>query len=75
MYLSNDGKEFEKISTLTSEEIVNTKGDPIKDISITFKDAEAKYIRIYAKNIAKCPEGDPGSGGKAWIFTDEVIIE
>ena len=34
-----------------------------------------KYIRIRAKNRKVCPEGHPGSGGKAWIFSDEIIIE
>jgi hypothetical protein len=34
----------------------------------------ARYIRIKAKNIGTCPEGHPGAGGKAWLFTDEIII-
>ncbi|MCX6230559.1 MAG: glycosyl hydrolase [Bacteroidetes bacterium] len=75
VYISNDGKDFTKIKTINKEEIYKIAGDPLKDISIQLNDVEAKYIRIFAKNIEKCPEGDPGSGGKAWIFTDEVIIE
>ena len=46
-----------------------------KNISIPFDNVEAKYVRIFAKSINTCPETDPGAGGKAWIFCDEVIIE
>ncbi|MDT8393298.1 MAG: chitobiase/beta-hexosaminidase C-terminal domain-containing protein [Bacteroidales bacterium] len=35
----------------------------------------ARYIRIYAKNTGTCPEGHPGAGEKAWLFTDEIIIK
>lgn len=36
--------------------------------------AGARYIRIVARNIGSCPEGHPGAGSKAWLFTDEIII-
>ena len=75
IYTSIDGKDFKKISSLTKEIIADSKGDPIKDLTILLNQHEAKFIRIFAKNIEKCPEGDPGSGGKAWIFCDEVMIE
>jgi len=39
------------------------------------KNTDAKYIRIFAKNIERCPEEDSGSGSKAWIFKDEVIFK
>jgi hexosaminidase len=35
---------------------------------------EARYFRIIARNIDVCPEGHQGAGGKAWLFTDEIII-
>jgi hexosaminidase len=33
-----------------------------------------RYIRIFAKNIGRCPKGHPGAGDKAWLFVDEVVI-
>ncbi|MDP2173346.1 MAG: glycoside hydrolase family 31 protein [Candidatus Cloacimonadaceae bacterium] len=33
-----------------------------------------RYLRISAKNIGLCPEWHSGSGGKAWIFMDEILI-
>jgi hexosaminidase len=34
----------------------------------------AKYVKVYAKNIEKCPQWHLGAGGKAWIFIDEITI-
>ena len=34
-----------------------------------------RYIRIQAQNRKVCPDWHPGSGGRAWIFSDEIIIE
>ena len=75
MYVSSDGKDFKKIITLTKEEIKEFPEDEIKNISISFNNAEAKYVRIFAKNSSSSPETDPGGGIKAWILCDEVIIE
>ena len=35
----------------------------------------ARYIRVRAVNRQQCPEWHPGSGGKTWVFSDEIIIE
>ena len=35
----------------------------------------ARYILITAYNRKKCPPWHAGSGGDAWIFSDEVVIE
>ena len=36
---------------------------------------KARYIRLEARNIGVCPDWHPGKGGKAWIFSDEIIVE
>jgi hypothetical protein len=33
-----------------------------------------RYVRVYAKNMAVCPDWHNGAGGKAWLFVDEIII-
>ena len=35
----------------------------------------ARYVRVKAINRKKCPEWHPGSGGKTWVFSDEIIVE
>jgi hypothetical protein len=36
-------------------------------------DDSFRYLRIHAANIGSCPSWHPGAGGKAWIFTDEIV--
>ena len=38
------------------------------------KDISARYIKIVGENIGVCPDWHEGAGGKAWLFTDEVIV-
>ena len=42
--------------------------------SIRPLNVESRFIRLRANNINKCPEYHPGSGGKSWLFTDEIVI-
>ena len=35
----------------------------------------ARYVRVKAVNRKECPEWHPGSGGKTWVFSDEIIVE
>jgi hypothetical protein len=34
----------------------------------------ARYVRIRAETIARCPAGHPRAGSPAWIFVDEIIV-
>ena len=35
----------------------------------------ARYVLIKAINREVCPNWHAGSGGKAWVFSDEIVIE
>ena len=35
---------------------------------------QIQYIKTKVKNVSVCPEWHPGSGGKAWVFADEVVV-
>ena len=35
----------------------------------------ARYVRVTARNIGVCPPWHKGSGGKAWLFVDEIDVE
>ena len=55
---------------------------PEKDYSVIIKDfvgslagVEARYVRIRARTYGKLPSWHAGSGGDAWIFVDEIIVE
>ena len=35
----------------------------------------ARYIKVVARNAGICPSWHAGSGDKAWLFVDEIIVE
>ncbi|MHC4939086.1 MAG: GH92 family glycosyl hydrolase [Planctomycetota bacterium] len=37
--------------------------------------AQARYVRLTAKSVGRCPDWHPGAGSKAWIFIDEIEVE
>ncbi len=37
--------------------------------------SRARFVRISARNIGSCPAWHPGAGGKAWIFSDEIVVQ
>lgn len=47
----------------------------IKDFTMNFSGQQARYVRVWAKSIIKCPEWHPGAGGPAWLFIDEIVVE
>lgn len=40
-----------------------------------FPPLRARYVRLTARGIGVCPPGHTGAGGKAWLFTDEIVVE
>ncbi|HPG33949.1 MAG TPA: hypothetical protein PLM34_08850, partial [Lentimicrobium sp.] len=52
-----------------------TMREPITvDYTMVQINSTARYIKITAKNRGICPDDQPGSGNKAWLFMDEVMI-
>ena len=49
-------------------------GSFIKDVTAETSGTKARYIKVIAKNYGKCPTWHLGSGGQAWIFSDEITI-
>jgi len=72
-YLSNSGKNFKK-SEEVNNPITKTTKDGITDFTAELNQ-KSRYIKIKAKNISICPAWHAGSGGKAWLFVDEIIVE
>jgi len=78
VYWSRDGVEYHDFADHDSQEyIADYHKEGVNDIFFNIQEGavEARYIRIVAKNIGTCPDGHPGAGGKAWLFTDEIIIQ
>lgn len=45
------------------------------DFSVEIPSTQARYVRVHAKNLGKCPDWHAGKGGPAWLFVDEIIVE
>ena len=72
---SDDGEIFSD-PTKIDNTIPNTSGAvEVKNFEINVNDMTTRYIKVFAKNIEKCPEWHTGAGGKAWIFVDEITVE
>ena len=79
--LSVDGKNFKQEEIvnntvpITKEETKSPENAFIKSFSCRFKPTKARYIKVKAVNMGICPRWHPGYPFKAWIFTDEIVVE
>lgn len=72
--VSKDGENFEVVKRESSEVCSDKSNSQIKTFKCEIDKREVRYIRVQAKNIGKCPDWHVGAGSKAWIFTDEIVI-
>ena len=73
--ISNDGNTFIPVGKVTNDVSQKDNTIFIKDFKINVYPKEVRYIKVYAKSIIDCPEWHKGAGGKAWLFTDEIVIQ
>jgi len=51
-----------------------SKVNDIEYFNFEFDPLEARYVKIYARNMKKAPEWHNSAGLPAWIFCDEIIV-
>jgi len=74
-YISDNNKDYMLVHEINNKTDRDTKEAVIRTFSCKTDNAEARYVRVFAKNIGKCPDWHPGAGGKAWLFVDEIMID
>lgn len=74
---SVDGVDYERLGSPEAMPVDAGQGSGIYSYTLSFaaEPLQARYIRVVAENVGVCPGGHPGQRGKAWLFTDEMIIE
>ena len=72
--ISTDGKQYSNLPPVKNTVDEKEEGPVIKEFSVEVKRKSARYIKVKAINRGKCPDWHPGSGKKAWIFVDEIVI-
>ncbi len=70
---SQDGKKFSKPKQLRTGVSQKELGKLTKRLSLE-KKINARFIKVKAKNVGRCPEWHLGAGQKAWLFVDEITI-
>ncbi|MBO6026145.1 MAG: GH92 family glycosyl hydrolase [Bacteroidales bacterium] len=73
-FVSDDGKKFRSVGKKINEIAENEDDAVIQELGVRPR-CEARYVKMAAKTIGKCPAWHPGAGQPAWIFCDEFIIE
>ncbi len=71
--MSTNGRNFNEIYNQTlplTNDLVNKSVQHTVIVNNT-----TRYIKIKAFNVGTCPPWHPGSGSKAWLFADEVLVE
>ncbi len=74
--VSNDGKQFRKVATVTHDVPEKEKGPLTKTLMADLTDVEARYVKVRAVNIGLIPEWQPAPDDRpAWMFVDEIIVQ
>jgi hypothetical protein len=73
--LSIDGQTYIRAASIANEVSEREGGTVMKDFVKTIPPQNARYVRLRAVNFEKIPSWHPGSGGDAWIFVDEIIVQ
>ncbi|MBS3943906.1 MAG: GH92 family glycosyl hydrolase [Melioribacter sp.] len=74
-YISNDGKNFIKISEIENDLPVENTQLIIKKFTADSIHKSARFIKVFAESVRYCPPWHKGAGYKCWLFTDEIWIE
>jgi len=73
-YISEDGRNFTSVGNIENSVSNQTAKTMRKEFTLSLQNKQGRYVKVFAKNIRFCPSWHQGSGGKAWIFADEIAV-
>lgn len=75
--VSTDGVHYQNAFEKDTKDEALAKSNDSEVIwySAAVRTGNVSFIRIRAKNVAVCPSWHGGAGKKAWLFSDEVVVE
>ena len=73
--LSLDGINFSTVDSVSFPVSQSDDRAMVINAAVDVPSRQARYVRVAAQNIGTCPDWHPGSGEKAWLFVDEIIIK
>ena len=69
-----DLKNLKHLGKVEPQQPAKVIPSAMKAFECKFDTVNAKYIKIVAIPVPKLPKWHPGKGEKAWIFTDEILV-
>ena len=73
--MSNDGVNYTDEKIVENDVPQKNPNVVLKDFTAEFNNQSARYIKVKAVSIKKCPDWHPGAGQDAWMFIDEIVVE
>ena len=75
--VSTDGKEWTDINRSDFAHLRDLNKTFIKEAKLPFSDytKPKRFLKIFAKNVGKVPDGHAAAGKAAWLFADEILID
>ncbi|MCD4731195.1 MAG: hypothetical protein K8R74_11365, partial [Bacteroidales bacterium] len=73
--LSKNGKDYIVVKTFITNATEQKGKESFVKYNVSLQNQKARFIKVISKSIGTIPKWHPGSGGKAWIFVDEIIVE
>ncbi len=73
--LSSDGKKYHSFNEVLNRISPKEEQAFIQPFNFQFMaGTKARYVRVKAKNLGKCPSWHDGAGEPCWLFTDEIVV-
>ena len=73
--LSGDNLVYNNIKTINNNIPQKSTDILIKEFAASYNKEKARYVKVKAASIKKCPDWHSGAGGKAWLFIDEIVVK
>jgi hexosaminidase len=73
--VSDDGTSYRTVGSFQIPPVKHHRHTRIKEVSQKLKGIHARYVKVTARNLGLCPAWHIGSGDKAWLFVDEIVVE
>ena len=73
--VSSDGIRFRRVALIRSGISPKTQQPLMKDFTAAFPRTNARYIRISAASLVRCPKWHNQRGELVWLLADEFFVE
>ncbi len=74
-FVSSNGIYFQKVAEVVNDADPLSEEKQLKEFSVTITPISAKFVKVIAYNLGRCPKGHPEEGKPTWLCVDEITVE